>query len=208
MKHLIEALEGVFVAAAKSGGDLARTADLALNNVNWSGELNNHYPESNSVVDAHLETACASSGQDGSASHRVAGELLAATKQLKWRTSSRGRADDPVLSAFSRNYTAMTILGNGGLLPSDKITAGFNLLGPDVFYPPHAHTAEESYWNIGGRGEWKVDDTPWFTVELGDSIYHKSGALHAMRTNDLPLLSVWLWTSHLDSEVVIVRGAL
>ena len=28
----------------------------------------------------------------------------------------------------------------------------------------------------------------------------------AMQTNEQPLLAVWLWTSHLDSEVVIVRG--
>ena len=46
---------------------------------------------------------------------------------------------------------------------------------------------------------------PWFAVEPGDSIYHASG-LHAMQTNEQPLLAVWLWTSHLDSEVMIVRG--
>ena len=27
-----------------------------------------------------------------------------------------------------------------------------------------------------------------------------------MQTNEQPLLAVWLWTSHLDSEVMIVRG--
>jgi hypothetical protein len=27
-----------------------------------------------------------------------------------------------------------------------------------------------------------------------------------MQTNEQALLTVWLWTSHLDSEVMIVRG--
>jgi hypothetical protein len=26
-----------------------------------------------------------------------------------------------------------------------------------------------------------------------------------MQTNEQPLLTVWLWTSHLDSEVIIIR---
>jgi quercetin dioxygenase-like cupin family protein len=56
-----------------------------------------------------------------------------------------------------------------------------------------------------GGGDWKVGTEPWFAVEPGDSIYHESGARHAMQTNEQPLLAIWLWTSHLDSEVVVVR---
>lgn len=206
MKHLIETLEGFFVALAKSDGDLGRTANFVLNNVNWSGELNSHEPATNHVIDTHLATACASAGLDGSTSDQVARELLTSTSQIKWRMSSRGSENDPGLVNFSRNYTATTILGGGGVLPSDKITAGFNLMGPDIFYPPHAHTAEESYWPIGGEGSWKVGDAPWFPVQSGDSIYHGSNVAHAMKTSEHPLLSVWLWTSHLDSEVKFVRG--
>lgn len=205
MKRLIEAFEGLLAAAVQSGGELAGTADFALENVNWTGGLNKHEPTSNRVVESHLATSCANSGQKGSISRVASEALLEETDRLKWRTRCRG--DDPDLVTFSRNFTATTIIGNGGLLPSDKITAGFSLQGRDIYYPPHAHTAEESYWIIGGDGDWKVDDDPWFSVQPGDSIYHKSGALHAMQTNDLPLLSVWLWTSHLDSEVVIVRAA-
>lgn len=207
MKRLIDTFEGLFVAAVQAGGELAGTAGFALENVDWSGELNHHEPSDNLVVETYLEAACVNSGAEGSSSNMAAEALLAITGQLKWRTSSRGSEHDPSLVTFSRNFTATTILGKGGFLPSDKVTAGFSLQGRNIYYPPHAHTAEESYWVIGGDGDWKVDDDPWFAVQPGDSIYHKSGALHAMRTNDLPLLSVWLWTSHLDSEVVIVRGA-
>jgi mannose-6-phosphate isomerase-like protein (cupin superfamily) len=130
---------------------------------------------------------------------------LAVADQLEWRASSKNPEDGPDVVAFSRNFTATTVVGAGGLLTSDKVKAGFSLQGRDTYYPPHAHRAEESYWIIGGDGDWKVGTQPWFAVEPGDSIYHESGVRHAMQTNEKPMLAVWLWTSHLDSEVVIVR---
>ncbi len=126
--------------------------------------------------------------------------------QLKWRTPSTDREGEPDMAVFSRNYTSVSIIGASGLLPSDKVSAGFSLQGRDTYYPPHSHRAEESYWIIGGDGDWRVGTEPWFAVESGDGIYHESGARHAMQTNAQPLLAVWLWTSHLDSEVMIVRG--
>ncbi len=114
--------------------------------------------------------------------------------------------DGPDVEVFSRNYALTTVIGEGGLLPLDKVYTGFSLQARDTYYPPHAHHAEESYWIIGGNGDWKVGTKPWFAVKPGDSIYHESGARHAMQTNEQPMLTVWLWTSHLDSEVVIVRG--
>ncbi len=206
MNRLINAFEGLFNAASLSSGELAKTANIVLENVNWAGTLSKHDPMSHPIVDTDLKAACASSGEHGSSSHGVAQALLAVADQLEWRASSKDREDGPDVAIFSRNFTASTVIGAGGLLPSDKVIAGFSLQGRDTYYPPHAHHAEESYWIIGGDGDWKVGTEPWFTVEPGDSIYHESGARHAMQTNERPLLAVWLWTSHLDSEVVIVRG--
>ncbi len=205
MNRLIDAFEGLFVAATISGGELAGTAKFTLENVNWTGKLSKHEPVSHPIVDTHLEAACASSGQHGSSAHLVAEALLVAKDQLKWRARSTDRDDGPDVAVFSRNFASVSIIGQRGLLPSDKVTAGFSLQAPDTYYPPHAHHAEESYWIIGGDGDWKVGTEPWFAVEPGDSIYHESGARHAMQTNEQPLLAVWLWTSHLESEVVIVR---
>jgi len=173
--------------------------------VDWKVKLSKPEPTSHPIVDTHLEATCANSGQYGSSSYMVAEALLAVTNQLKWRASLKNPEDGPDVVVFSRNFTAATIIGTGGLLPSDKVKAGFSLQARDTYYPPHAHHAEESYWIIGGDGDWKVGTQPWFAVEPGDSIYHESGTRHAMQTNEQPLLAVWLWTSHLDSEVVIVR---
>ena len=205
MIRLIEAFEGLFVAARLAGSNLAKTANFTLENVNGKHGLSKPEPKIHPMVDAHLELVCASSGQRGSSSHRVAQALLAVSDQLEWRTCSKDPDDGPDVAIFSPNFTAATVIGTGGLLPSDKVTAGFSLQGRDTYYPPHAHHAEESYWIIGGDGDWKIGTKPWFAVAPGDSIYHESGARHAMQTNEHPLLSIWLWTSHLDSEVVIVR---
>jgi len=206
MNRLIDTFEGLFIAATLSGGELAKTASFTLENVNWNDTLSKHEPKSHPMVDAHLEAACAYSGQSGSSTQMLAEALLTVTDQLAWRESSKNPDDGPDVAVFSPKFTATTIIGAGGLLPSDNVTAGFSLQGPDTYYPPHAHHAEESYWIIGGEGDWRVGTKPWFAVEPGDSIYHESGARHAMQTNERALLSVWLWTSHLDSEVVIVRA--
>ena len=206
MNRLIDAFEGLFAAATLSGGELAKTANFTLENVNWKDTLSNPEPMNHPIVDAHLQAACANSGRHGSSTHGVAEALLAVADQLEWRASSKDPADGPDVAHFLRNCAVTTVIGPGGLLLTDKVYAGFSLQARDTYYPPHAHYAEESYWIIGGDGDWRVGTKAWFAVEPGDSIYHESGARHAMQTNEQPLLTVWLWTSHLDSEVVIVRG--
>ncbi len=211
MNELIDAFEGLFAATAVSGGDssnedLARTANFALENVNWKDKPSEFQPMRHPIADAHLAAACATSGRHESISHRLAQSLLVVTDQLEWRASSKCHDDGPDVEILSRNFAIATIIGDGGPLKSDKVCAGFSLQAPDIFYPPHAHYAEESYWIIGGNADWRVGTKPWFAVVPGDSIYHESEARHVMQTNEQALLTVWLWTSHLDSEVVIVRG--
>ena len=129
MNRLIDAFEGLLTAAAISGGELAETSRFTLENVNWMGKLNKPEPMSHPIVDKHLEAACANSGQHGSSSHMVAETLLVVMDQIKWRASSTDRDDEPDMAVFSRNFTATCIIGEGGLLPSDKVTAGFSLQG-------------------------------------------------------------------------------
>ena len=206
MNRLIDAFQELFTAATLPGGELAKTANFTLENVHWKNMLSKPEPTRHPIVDTYLQAACANSGQHGSSSHGLAQALLAVADQLEWRASYKDPEDGSDVALFSRNYAVTTIIGDGGLLPSDKVFAGFSLQARDTYYPPHAHHAEESYWIIGGDGDWKVGTKAWFAVEPGDSIYHESEVRHAMQTNEQPLLSVWLWTSHLESEVVIVRG--
>ena len=205
MKRLIDAFEGFFSAAAQSDAEVAKTAKFALENVNWKETLILPKSSGHPIVDKHLESACANSGQQGSNSHGIAQALLAVSDQLEWRESSKSNKDGPDIALLLRNFAVATIIGPGGPLPTEQVYAGFSLQASDIYYPPHNHHAEESYWIIGGNGDWRVGANPWFAVQPGDSVYHKSWARHVMQTNKQPLLNIWLWTSHLDSEVVIVR---
>ncbi|MCH7823032.1 MAG: hypothetical protein IIA07_13555 [Proteobacteria bacterium] len=203
---MIDAFEGFFSAAAQSGADVAKAAKFTLDNVNWQATLNLPASSCDPVVDAHLESACANSGPQGSNSHAIAQTLLTVSDQLRWRKSSKSHDDGPDIAVLSRNFAVVSLIGPGEPLQSDKVYAGFSLQAPDIYYPPHAHFAEESYWIIGGNADWRVGTKPWFAVDPGDSIYHESEARHVMQTNEQPLLTIWLWTSHLDSEVMIIRG--
>jgi len=209
MKYLVDAFQNLFVATAEAGGDLAKTVQSTLDNVDWQGTLGRHEPTDQTdktIVDAYLESACARSGEAGSHSNDIANALLAVASQIDWHMSPRDPVEGPDAVLFSRNFVATTIIGDGGILPSDKVAAGFSLQAPDIYYPPHAHFAEESYWIIGGEGDWRVDSDPWFAVRPGDTTYHAPEARHTMQTNAYPMLAIWLWTSDLDSEVIIVRS--
>jgi len=206
MKKLFNAIEELFTATAMSGGDAADAVKFALQEINWDGKLSEPEPVSKPVVDGELQTACAECGQYGSSSYLIAESVLAIKDKLQWHTPYEDMNDEPDVVAFTRNYAFTRLIGPGAPLFSDKVAAGLSLQGRDTYYPPHVHQAEESYWIIGGNGDWKVGIDPWFSVESGRSIYHDNGARHAMQTNYKPLLAVWLWTSHLDSSVDIFRG--
>lgn len=206
MKQLIEALEGLLVASSISGGDASEAVNFALEHIDWKAKLVMPDPQSQPVVDGQLEVACENSGQYGSNPHMIAEAVMAVKDELRWGDAFKDRGDEPDLAAFSLNYAWSWIIGNGGILHSDKVALGLSLQGRDSYYPPHAHQAIETYWIAGGDGDWKVGIDPWFPVEAGDTIFHETGVRHAMQTNANPMLAVWLWTSHLDSELVIVRG--
>jgi quercetin dioxygenase-like cupin family protein len=206
MKRLIDAFRGFFADAAQSGSALAGTARFALEHVDWSAGLQRTAPATHPVADRYLARACAATGPRGSSIHAIATALMASADGVEWQAYYTDRAHEPDMAAFSRNFTATTLIGAGATLPSDRISAGLSLQAPDAYYPPHAHEAEESYWIVGGDGDWRIGCDPWFAVRPGDMIHHPSRTRHAMQTNRQPLLMVWLWTSHLNSEVLIVRG--
>jgi quercetin dioxygenase-like cupin family protein len=204
--RLVDAVRALFVEAAESGGPLRDAARFAVDNVDWADRRHRIEPVRHPVADRNLARACALTGPRGSLSHAVATASWAAADRIEWQTYYADRAHEPDMAAFSRNFAAATLIGAGAAVPSDRVSAGLSLQAPDTCYPPHAHDAEECYWVVGGDGDWKVDSDPWFPVRPGDIIHHPSRTRHAMQANRQPMLTVWLWTSHLDSEVLIIRG--
>jgi len=207
MRQLIDALEGLLTATSIAGGETVDDVNFAIAGVDWSAKLKAEKPCSYPIVDDQLEKSCDDSIHEyGSNAHLVCEAVLEVRDQLRWCVGYEEYENEPDMAALSRNFAYCTLIGKGEPLHSDKIYAGISLQGRDTYYPPHAHQADERYWVVGGNGDWKVGLEPWFAVEHGAMIHHDTGVRHAMQTNADPLLCVWLWTSYLDSSVVIVRG--
>jgi len=96
-------------------------------------------------------------------------------------------------AAFREKYGWAEMIGQRGPIASDHIACGFLLLAPDTEYPSHRHAAEEVYLPLTGPTFWKMGDDGWENRLIGLPIYHRPWLTHAMRTESVPLLALYLW---------------
>jgi len=52
------------------------------------------------------------------------------------------------------NYGWTDLLGQSGSAPDERLACGVLLLGPELYYPPHQHEAEEMYVPLSGTAQW------------------------------------------------------
>jgi dimethylpropiothetin dethiomethylase len=132
--------------------------------------------------------------------------LLANAQNLAWNAMYAHYDAEPDMAAFRRVYGYVDLIGPRGPLQCDSVYMGVSLQGPDAYYPPHAHQAVETYFTIGGTGDWKRGAEPWTSRPPGDVFLHTSGVRHATQSNTEPLLALAFWTSDLEGPIIIVRG--
>jgi mannose-6-phosphate isomerase-like protein (cupin superfamily) len=94
---------------------------------------------------------------------------------------------------FLDRYGWSELIGLRGPIASDRLACGLLLLGPDIEYPPHSHAAEEIYLPLAGTADWLRGGEGWRQRRPGELIHHPSGIAHAMRTDEQPLLALYLW---------------
>jgi quercetin dioxygenase-like cupin family protein len=83
----------------------------------------------------------------------------------------------------------------GGLEPREDVLLGVSLMAPRLQYPDHHHPPEEIYLALS-KGEWRQEEGPWHEPGLGGLVFNPSNVVHAMRSADTPLLTLWcLWTA-------------
>jgi hypothetical protein len=118
--------------------------------------------------------------------------LGAVAGSLDWRQTY---TEDEVGEEFLRNYAWAELARAGPGLGAAQISCGVLVLGPNTFYPPHRHEAEEIYLPLAGTAEWLKGDGVWRHRRPGTLIHHSSEETHAMRTGEQPLLAMYLWRS-------------
>ena len=126
--------------------------------------------------------------------HDFAGPLIEAlcraAPSLTWRqTYTLADIDADFLS----NYGYTEIIGPAAPRYSQRLAAGFLLLGPRTHYPRHRHEAEEIYVPLSGEAEWLQGDGVWRQRSPGSLIHHAGDEPHAMRTAAEPLLALYVW---------------
>ena len=94
---------------------------------------------------------------------------------------------------FLEKYGWTELIGLRGPVASERIACGFLMLGPEIEYPRHSHEAEEVYIPLTEPTFWIRGNEDWESRTACRPIHHASRMPHAMRTESVPLLSLYLW---------------
>lgn len=107
---------------------------------------------------------------------------------LKWRIRHGG--NDAASDNFASNHANAIIIGPGGLKNPGSLQLGVTLLAPNVRYPDHRHSPEETYLVISS-GDFRNELQEWVQVSEGGTFYNQHNITHAMRSSDIPLFAFW-----------------
>lgn len=125
----------------------------------------------------------------------VAAALRPIAERLPWRYGYAPRDDAPGLE-HAMGWAELV----GPLAPivSQNVCFGLTLIAPQTYYSPHRHPAVELYRIVVGNPQWTVAMSTVGQAP-GDAILHASNVIHAMRTQDEPLLAIYSWTGDVET---------
>jgi len=123
----------------------------------------------------------------------LAAAIAAIEDDLQWRQSS-SYTDELLGEGFTANYGWSEIIGPRGFFPGDDFLLGVLMLGPGHHYRDHYHPAPELYWPLTSGSLWSRGGEAFEEKRPGATIWHPPMILHATKTIDTPLLTVWSWT--------------
>jgi hypothetical protein len=139
----------------------------------------------------------------GSAEDALLSSLIVASASLHWaQTYSTGDFGD----SFLQRYGWVELFGTRGHFESDVMAGGFLMLGPGIHYPDHHHVAEEIYIPLTGDSFWSKDGAAFAPRRAGEVIHHPSDIRHAMRTEQEPLVALYLWRGGPLAQKSIISG--
>ncbi|MBB6485091.1 dimethylsulfonioproprionate lyase family protein [Rhizobium lusitanum] len=186
-------------------GYLLSRSDLTLKHFiegfDWSMEQRPLASHDLPVVRSLREIHRAGNGAEGALFHR----LLQAADTLHW---AQTYSITDFGSDFLQRYGWVELFGTRGHFASAEMAGGFLLLGPGVHYPDHHHTAEEIYIPLTDGSLWSKDGQPFLPHWSGGIIHHPSNIRHAMRTEDEPLVALYLWRGGPLAQKSIISGRL
>ena len=92
-------------------------------------------------------------------------------------------------------------IGPDGALYHSEIILGLFILGPETFYPAHAHPAEEFYIVLTGKPQFKVGVNGEFeTKHPGAVVLHHSNMSHSIRSSSTPFFAIFGWRGQINAR--------
>ncbi|MEV8615056.1 dimethylsulfonioproprionate lyase family protein [Amycolatopsis sp. NPDC051373] len=133
--------------------------------------------------------------------------LVQVLRSARW-TQTTTYVSNPPNERFLPGYAHCTLLGPAAALPvavdpASLVTLGVLLLGPHVHYPPHWHPADEVYVPLT-RARWSTDESPYVAREPGTVLHHAPTQPHAIHTDAVPLLALYLWRGDLHTPARLI----
>jgi hypothetical protein len=154
------------------------------------GEASGTIPESLPICGGTLEDALRIAQHASAPVPDLAAALVKLAPDLAWR---RRKGAELESGNFFDGHANAFLAGPDGIEIRSDVMIGISLMAPHMRYPDHRHPPEEVYVSLAG-GAWKKD-RDWHQPKPGDLIYNEPNVLHAMATEEKPLLAIWcLWT--------------
>ena len=124
---------------------------------------------------AWLPMAAKAAGPDG---ELIVRKLASLADQIAW---GQTYTVEDFGVGFLEKYGWTELIGQRGLITSDRIACGFLILGPRIEYPRHSHEAEEVYVPLTGQTLWQQCHQKWAYRKSCRPIYHAppGNACHA-----------------------------
>ncbi len=97
------------------------------------------------------------------------------------------------LPVLSQMPAAVKAAGKNTEFIVNMLACGFLFLGLQIEYPRHRHEAEEVYVPLTELTLWQRSNHDWAYRAAGLPIYHAPWMPHAMRTETVPLVALYLW---------------
>lgn len=91
---------------------------------------------------------------------------------------------------FLEGHANGMICGPAGIEDRPDLQLGFTIMKPDVRYPDHGHPPEEAYV-LMSSGQFRQNRGSWISPGIGGGIHNRPGGIHAVRSDENPLLALW-----------------
>ena len=130
----------------------------------------------------------------------LAEQLEHALPELVW-SQNEGYVKQGINRQFLDGYAYACISAPQGPIVRDVPLAGFILLAPDLYYPPHHHAPREVYLPLT-PASWQLDKGKWFDVSPGQIVVHDTWQIHATRTGIEPFLAFVAWIDEAERNSI------